>query len=218
MYLPPYHALHGRDAMHDLIDAHPLGAWVCQGFDGLEANHLPWVLDRNRGPHGTLIGHVARGNPVWQQLASGAPSVVMFMGPQAYISPNWYPGKTAHGKVVPTWNYLAVHAHGTARAVEDRDWMLDMLRRLTHANEAAQPQPWRVEDAPADFIDKLLGAIVGIEILIDRLEGRNKASQDEDLQDRHGTVQGLRASGGEQAAAVAAGVDAAIRAQDVEQN
>jgi transcriptional regulator len=146
-------------------------------------------------------------------LASGAPSVVMFMGPHAYISPNWYPGKAAHGKVVPTWNYVAVHAHGTARAVDDRDWLRDMLRRLTAANESVQPTPWRVEDAPADFIDKLMRAIVGIEIPIERLEGRNKASQDEDLQDRVGTVQGLRDSGSEQATAVAARVEYAIRAQ-----
>lgn len=123
----------------------------------------------------------------------------MFQGPQAYITPGWYPGKVAHGKVVPTWNYVVAHAHGVARAVEDRDWMLDMLNRLTSVHEVGQPVPWRVGDAPTDYIDRLLRTIVGIEISIDRLEGKLKASQDEDLQDRVGTVSGLQQAPGDEA-------------------
>jgi transcriptional regulator len=210
MYLPHYHALTERDALFALMEAHPLAAWVSQCADGLVANHIPWVLDRSRGAHGTLVGHVARGNTVWRQLAQGAPSVVMFTAAQSYISPGWYPGKSAHGKVVPTWNYAVVHAHGSARAVHDRAWLLDMLQRLTQAQEAQRATPWQVRDAPVDYIDRLLGAIVGIEIPIDRLEGRNKASQDEDLADRQGTVRGLRTDGGEQQVAVAQRVAQAL--------
>ncbi|MEY4749055.1 MAG: hypothetical protein RIQ60_1269 [Pseudomonadota bacterium] len=192
MYLPAYHRLDDPAALHALIDAHALGAWVCTGTDGLVANHVPWLLDRSRGPLGTLIGHVARGNRVWRELGPATPSVVMFSGPQAYITPGWYPGKAEHGRVVPTWNYVVAHAHGVARVVEDRAWLLDMLARLSHAHEADRPTPWRLDEAPADYIEPLLRAIVGIEIPIERLEGRLKASQDEALADRIGSVAGLR--------------------------
>lgn len=199
MYIPPLHQLDDRDALFSLMASRPLGAWVCLGPTGLVANHLPFVLDRHRGPNGTLIGHVARANTVWRALGPAAPSVVTFQGPQAYITPGWYPGKAAHGRVVPTWNYVVAHAHGVARAVEDRDWLLDMLNRLTDAHEAGRPAPWQLADAPAPFIDQLLRAIVGIEIPIDRLEGKLKASQDEALADRVGTVQGLREQAGDEA-------------------
>ncbi|MBD8528449.1 MULTISPECIES: FMN-binding negative transcriptional regulator [unclassified Massilia] len=192
MYIRPDHRFDDPNALFALIEEHALGAWVLGGADGLLANHIPFLLDRERGPHGTLVGHVARANPVWRALAAGSPSLVMFQGPQAYITPNWYPGKAEHGKVVPTWDYAVVHAHGVARAVEDPAWLMDMLDRLTNAQEAAQPAPWKVSDAPRGYIDKLLRAIVGIEIPIDRLEGKLKASQDEAVRDRLGTVEGLR--------------------------
>lgn len=192
MYIRPDHRFDDRDAQFALIEEHALGAWVLAGADGLVANHIPFLLDRHRGPHGTLVGHVARANPIWRALAAGTPSLVMFQGPQSYITPNWYPGKAEHGKVVPTWDYAVVHAHGVARAVEDRAWLMDMLDRLTNAQEAAQPAPWKASDAPSDYIEKLLRAIVGIEIPIDRLEGKLKASQDEAVRDRLGTVEGLR--------------------------
>ena len=192
MYIRQDHRLEDLDAKFSLIEEHALGAWVVQGEDGLVANHIPFLLDRTRGPHGTLVGHVARANPVWKSLAAATPSLVIFQGPQSYITPNWYPGKAEHGKVVPTWDYAVVHAHGVARAIEDRDWLMDMLDRLTNAQEASQPAPWRVADAPADYIDKLLRAIVGIEMPIARLEGKLKASQDEAVRDRLGTVEGLR--------------------------
>lgn len=192
MLVNPRHRLTDRDAIHSLVASHPLGAWVCQGHEGLIANHVPFLLDRSRGPCGTLIGHIARANTVWRELAPATPSVVMFQGPQAYITPGWYPGKALHGRVVPTWNYVVAHAHGVARAIEDRDWLLDMLNQLTDVHEARRAEPWRVGDAPASFIDKLMRAIVGIEIPINRLEGKLKASQDEALQDRVGTVRGLQ--------------------------
>jgi len=211
MYLPPCQRLSDHGALLSHIEAHPLGAWVVGGGGGLVANHLPFVLDRDRGPHGTLMGHVARANGVWRQLGADTPSVVLFQGPQAYITPGWYPGKAAHGQVVPTWNYVAVHVHGRARVVEDRTWTLDMLNRLTDAQEAGRATPWRVGDAPAAYIDQMLRAIVGIEIPIDRLEGRLKASQDEAMPDRLGTVAGLQAEPGDEARAMAALVMDALR-------
>lgn len=197
MYLPPYHRFDDRDALFSVIEAHPLGTWVCQGAGGLTVNHIPFLLDRSQGPHGTLLGHVARANAVWRDLHTATPSVVAFMGPQGYITPGWYPGKAEHGRVVPTWNYAAVHAHGVARVVDDRDRLLNLLTRLTDAHETDRTAPWQVADAPADFIESLMRAIVCIEIPIDRLEGRLKASQDEARADRVGTVAGLRARGRE---------------------
>lgn len=199
MYVSKYHQWNDQAAIFSLMDAHPLGAWVCAGQEGLVANHVPFFLDRTRGPLGTLIGHVSRANPVWRQQQGDSASVVMFQGPQAYITPGWYPGKAEHGKVVPTWNYAAAHAHGVVRVRDDRDWLLDMLNRLVSVHESSQPMPWQVSDAPVDYLDKLLAAIVGIEIPIDRLEGKLKASQDEDWQDRLGTVNGLQQMPGEQA-------------------
>jgi transcriptional regulator len=213
MYIHPRHSLTDRDTLFALMAAHPLGAWVCHGRDGLVANHVPFLLDRERGPFGTLIGHVSRANAVWRTLDTDCPSVVMFQGPQVYITPGWYPGTAAHGEVVPTWNYVVAHAHGVARAVEDRTWLHDMLRRLTEAHEAPRAAPWSVADAPAPFRDTMMRAIVGIEIPIDRLEGKLKASQDENLPDRLGTVQGLRGQACDMARAMAALVENAIDAE-----
>jgi transcriptional regulator len=213
MYVPPRHRVNDRETLFALIASHPLGAWVCQGCAGLVANHVPFLLDRRRGPHGTLIGHVSRANTVWRELDATGPSVVMFQGPQAYITPGWYPGKGVHGEVVPTWNYVVAHAHGVARVVEDRDWVFDLLRRLTEAHEAARPSPWSVADAPAAFMDRMMRAVVGIEIPIDRLEGKLKASQDEAMPDRLGTVRGLREQACDTARAMAALVQDAIDAE-----
>lgn len=207
MYLPLPHRLDDADAAHRLIGEHPLGVWVCTCQGELIANHLPFHLDRERG---ALVGHVSRANEVWRRLGAGAASVVTFQGPQAYITPGWYPGKQAHGKVVPTWNYLVAHVHGVARAIEDRDWLLEMLDRLTDQCETGRPAPWRVADAPADYRDTLLRGIVGLEIPIERLEAKLKASQDEDLQDRLGTVAGLRQLPGDEAQAMATLVQQAL--------
>jgi transcriptional regulator len=217
MYVHPLHRPADCEALFSLMASRPLGAWVCQGRAGLVANHVPFLLDRSRGPLGTLIGHVSRANPVWRELGAATASVVMFQGPQAYITPGWYPGKAEHGRVVPTWDYGVAHAHGVARAIDDRDWMLDMLNGLTDVHEARQPMPWSVGDAPSSFIDTLMRAIVGIEMPIDRLEGKLKASQDESLPDRLGTVRGLRQQGGDEARAMADGVMQAIEADAARQ-
>ena len=211
MYVPLDHAFTDLDAMHALMDAHPLGAWVLHGDTGLVTNHIPFLLDRSQGPHGTLIGHVARANPAWRALAAQAPSLVIFQGADSYITPNWYPGKADHGKVVPTWDYAVVHAHGVARAVEDPAWLLYMLERLTNRHEVSQATPWKVKEAPRAYIDKLLRAIVGIEIRIERLEGKLKASQDEAREDRLGTVAGLRGLGDPNADAMANLVEGTLK-------
>lgn len=213
MYIRKHHQLTDREAIFSLIDRHALGAWVCTLEGALVANHIPFVLDCSQGASGTLIGHVSRANPVWRALQAPTPSVVLFQGPQHYITPGWYPGKAEHGKVVPTWNYVVAHAHGLARARHEPDWLRAMLQRLTSVHEAAQPAPWGLGDAPADYIDKMLTAIVGIEIPIDRLEGKCKASQDEDWPDRVGTVAGLAQCPGDDAQAMGRWVQGALDAE-----
>jgi transcriptional regulator len=201
MYMPAHFEETRPEVLHALLRAHPLATWVVQGGDGLLVNHIPFLLDADRGPHGTLVGHVARANPVWRSLA---PSVAVFQGAQAYISPSWYPTKRAHGKVVPTWNYAVVHVHGMPRAIESRDEVLAIVTRLTQTHEAASAVPWSVSDAPSDYIDQMLKAIVGIEIPIERWVGKWKASQNRSAPDRLGTVAGLRQRGDEQSLAMAA--------------
>lgn len=206
MYIRAQHRFHDPDDLLGLIEGHALGTWVQPATEGLQINYVPFVLGRTLGPQGTLLGHVARANLA---LDAGNPSVVVFHGPQAYITPSWYPGKAVHGKVVPTWNYAVVRAHAVARAVHEADWERTMLDRLSQAHEAAQPQPWQVSEAPADDIDRMLCAVVGIELSIDRLEGKVKASQDEDLPDRWGSAAGLQASASDAARAMGARVAAA---------
>ena len=200
MYLPAHFEESRTPVMHQLMRAHPLATWVVQGADGLVVNHIPFLVDPDRGSHGTLVGHVARANPVWQRLAT---SVAVFQGPQAYVSPNWYPSKHAHGKAVPTWNYAVVHAHGTPHAIESRDALLDIVTRLTRAHEAGQAAPWQVSDAPPEFIEQMLKAIVGIEMPIERLVGKWKVTQNRPIADRLGTVAGLHQQGDAQSLAMA---------------
>ncbi|HUG23555.1 FMN-binding negative transcriptional regulator [Piscinibacter sp.] len=195
MYVPKHFEETDAAVLHRLIESQPLGAWVTTGADGLEANHLPFMLDPQRGPHGTLVGHVARANPAWRSFTAGAECVVIFQGPQAYVSPSWYPSKDAHGKVVPTWNYAVVHAHGVPRAIEDPAWLLALVDRLSRRHEAAQRVPWKVTDAPPGYIEGMLAAIVGIEIPISRIAGKWKVSQNRPEADRLGVVAGLRSKG-----------------------
>jgi len=206
MYVPSHFAETDPSVLHALIRAQPLGAWVLPHPDELIVNHIPFYLDPTRGQHGTLVGHVARANPVWQSLSQATPSVVIFQGPQAYISPSWYPSKQAGGKVVPTWNYAVVHAHGTPQIVDDPVRLLEIVTLLTDTHEGGHAAPWQVTDAPADFIDKLLGAIVGIEIPIARLSGKWKVSQNRPQADKLGTAAGLEASGEGEAARMAQAV------------
>ena len=189
--------------MYALIAVHPLGTWVTQGEGGLIADHVPFLLDRDAGEHGTLVGHVARANPVWRTLGQGMESLVIFQGVQSYITPSWYAAKQEHGKVVPTWNYAVVHAHGTPRATQDRDWLRRLVGRLTDTHEASRAPPWAVTDAPADYIETMLAGIVGIEIPIARIVGKWKVSRNRPAADRQGVVDGLLAKGDEASVAMA---------------
>ncbi|MBS1217086.1 MAG: FMN-binding negative transcriptional regulator [Proteobacteria bacterium] len=173
----------------------------------LAANHLPLLIDPEPAPHGTLRGHVARGNPLWRQMHEGGEVLAIFQGPQRYVTPSWYPSKRATGKVVPTWNYAVVHARGPLLVREDRVWLRDLVSRLTRQQEAGLPQPWGIADAPADYIEQMLGAIVGIEIPVARLQGKWKVSQNRVATDRIGVIDGLVACGDAQALAMADLVD-----------
>ena len=190
MYRPAHFVEDRIEVLHALMAAHRLAAVVRDGPGGLEADHLPLLLDVARGPQGTLMGHVARGNPLWQ-VAHERSVLVLFQGPHAYLSPSWYPGKALHGRVVPTWNYAVVHVRGRLRAIENRAWLAAHLERMTDENENGFAAPWKVGDAPADFIDTLLGAIVGIEIDIASITGKWKVSQNRSEADRLGAAAGL---------------------------
>jgi transcriptional regulator len=201
VYIPDHFAQPRLEVVHELIRQHPLAALVVAVDGELHVAHLPMVFQQ-RGEHGTLLGHVARANPIWQQLGE-LNAVAIFNGPQAYISPNWYASKHAHGKVVPTWNYAVVHAHGRPRAVQDRDWLLAQVSQMTAQQEAGQPAPWQVSDAPAEFTERLLANIVGIELPIEILRGSWKLSQNRSMADQLGVVAGLRSGEDAQAGAVA---------------
>jgi transcriptional regulator len=204
MYLPKTHEETRLDVLHALITAHPLGTWVEAGEDDLVVNHIPFVLDPSRGQRGTLIGHVARANPVWKGPSGRVPGVVTFRGPQSYITPSWYPSKHEHGKAVPTWNYAVVTAHGRPEFTEDRRWLYEHLRQLTAAHEERQALPWKIDDAPADFTEKMVAAIVGVEIPIDRIEGKWKTNQNRPEPDKLGVVAGLLGKGDDESVAMAA--------------
>ncbi|HYD81706.1 MAG TPA: FMN-binding negative transcriptional regulator [Paucimonas sp.] len=206
MYIPSHFEERRAEVLHRLVAEHSFGTLVTLGSGGLGANHLPFELDPGAGPLGTLRAHVARANPVWRDCAGEVEALAIFQGPGAYVSPSWYPAKQEHGKVVPTYNYIVVHAHGPIRVIDDPVWLKALIERLTDTHEAGRPVPWKVADAPADYIEKMLGAIVGIEIPISRLQGKWKASQNRGAADRRGVAQGLLAAGGEQAAAMAAAV------------
>lgn len=191
MYVPKYHEETDLAVLHGLVKAHPFGAWVTLGDGELIANHIPFLLDPDRGAYGTLIGHVAKANRVWKSLSTSINSIVVFQGAETYISPSWYPSKHTHGKAVPTWNYAVVHAHGLPRVIEDPKWLLAHVGQLTDLHEAGHSLPWKVSDAPQDFTEQLLRAIVGIEIPIERLVGKWKVSQNRPEADKLGVVAGL---------------------------
>ncbi len=191
MYLPSHFHETRLEVLHGLMRAHPLATLVTQGANGLVANHFPLEIDADASPHGTLRGHMARANPAWREHPTGTEVLVIFQGPHAYVSPSWYPSKQRDGRVVPTWNYAVVHAYGALRTIEDATWLRGLVGRLTATYEAAQRAPWKVEDAPVDFIDRMLTAIVGFEIPITRVEGKWKMSQNRPAEDRAGVAAGL---------------------------
>lgn len=197
MYLPAHFAEERPQALHDLIATHPLGALVTQGPSGLDANHLPFELDPAAGSHGLLRAHVARNNPLWQELQDGAEVLVVFQAEQGYISPNWYPSKHETHKQVPTWNYRVVHVHGRLCIHDDERYVRGLVARLTRAHEARaqEPRPWKMTDSDSGYIDGMLKSIVGIEVEISRMVGKFKLSQNKEMRDRQGMVEQLQARG-----------------------
>ena len=193
MYLPPQFTEERVPVLHDLIRQHGLAVLVTMGPDGLTADHIPMELDPEPPPLGTLRGHVARANPVWRTAARDVEALAIFQGPDHYVSPAWYPTKRETGKVVPTWNYAVVHAHGPLRIVEEAAWLRRLVEQLTNRFEAGRSHPWQVTDAPEDFIETQLKAIVGLELRLTRLRGKWKVSQNRIASDRAGVVEGLRA-------------------------
>ncbi|WP_249678877.1 FMN-binding negative transcriptional regulator [Pseudomonas abieticivorans] len=194
MYIPSAFKDQDLARLHQQIEQTRLAILVTQGANGLLANHIPLLLHADEGPHGTLHGHLARANPQWQDLADGAQALVIFSGADAYVSPGFYPSKAEHGKAVPTWNFLAVHAYGQAEVFSEPARLKALVSELTDRHEAGQAKPWAVSDAPADYIDGMLKAIVGFALPISRLEGKRKLSQNRSQADVQGVAQGLAAS------------------------
>jgi transcriptional regulator len=203
MYQPPHHREDRLDVQHALIHAHPFGTLVTLCGGSIVANSIPFVLDAV-GEFGRLRGHVARANTQWRDSDPDVQALVIFQGVERYITPSWYATKRESGKVVPTWNYVTVHAWGRMRAIEDRGWLGDQIAALTRQSEAGREEPWAVSDAPAPYIESQLKGIVGIEIPISRIEGKWKVNQNRPEADRAGVVEGLLAEGDEQMAALVA--------------
>ena len=196
MYLPAHFEETRPEVLHAALRAHPLGLLITQGGDGeLAANPIPFILDAEADGACVLRGHVARANPLWREARGDVNSLIVFQGPQAYVSPGWYASKAEHGKVVPTWNYVMVQARGPLRVRDDAAWLHAFVTRLTDRHEAPRATPWAVSDAPADYIATMLRAIVGIEIPVAALTGKWKVSQNRSAADREGVARGLVEAG-----------------------
>ncbi len=202
MYQPPHFREDRVEVKHALIRAHPLGLLISAGPDGILANPVPFLIDPLPAPFGTLRAHLARANPQWRAL-DGADVLVVFQGVDTYVTPSWYQTKADTGKVVPTWNYAIVQARGRAVVKDDRGWLAQQAGTLTDSQEQARPAPWKMEDAPPDFIDAQMKGIVGIEITVMQLDGKWKVSQNRTEPDRAGVVGGILAEAGDEAAAQA---------------
>ncbi|MBX9795217.1 MAG: FMN-binding negative transcriptional regulator [Burkholderiaceae bacterium] len=184
MYVPPHFALTQPEKLHRIMQAHPLGVLVTSGLSGLDADHIPFEFNMATGPLGTLSAHVARANPLWQRCATGTEVMVIFRGAEAYVSPSWYPSKHEAHRQVPTWNYEVVHAHGRITVHDDDRFARRIVARLTRHHEAAESKPWKMGDSTPQFIEEMLGKIVGIEIEITLLTGKSKLSQNKEPRDR----------------------------------
>lgn len=196
MYMPPAFREDRPEVLRDLIRTHPLATLVTAGTGGLIANLVPFILvTTSRGD--VLRAHMARANEQLASLREGGEALVIFQGPEAYVTPSWYPTKKEHGKVVPTWNYAVVQVWGTPRVIDDPEWLLDQIMQLTESQESGRPDPWAVTDAPDAYIAAQLRAIAGLEIPVSRIEGKWKASQNQPEANRQGVVQGLRESAAE---------------------
>jgi transcriptional regulator len=195
VYVPAHFSEDRTDVLHQLIREAGLATLVSMTADGMIASHAPLMLDADPAPYGTLIGHLAKANPHARLADPGVPALVIFHGPDGYITPSYYAAKQAHGKVVPTWNYTAIHAYGTLEMFDDPDRLLEVVTRLTTRHETPRTDPWHVADAPADFIQGMVRGIIGISLRITRLEGKVKMSQNRPAADHAGVIEGLRRDG-----------------------
>ncbi len=193
MYVPAHFNEPSLEMLHARIAQHPFGTLITHGKSGLDANHLPFELEAEGGGLGVLRAHVARANPVWQDIADGDEVLVVFQAGDAYISPSWYPSKHESHKQVPTWNYIVVHAYGRVTVRDDERYVRGVVGRLTRTHEASQPQPWKMADAPKDYLDAMLKSIVGLQIDITRLTGKNKLSQNKETRDIRSAAEALNA-------------------------
>lgn len=209
MYNPKHFQESRPEVLGEFMRAHPFATLVSLGGEGLIGTHLPMLWDPEPGPHGVLTGHIARPNPHGKAPRADVESLAIFHGAQAYVSPNWYPTKREHGKVVPTWNYVAVHAYGTLRIIDDAEWLRRLVTRLTDLHEGFSAVPWKVTDAPDAFIDQMLKGIVGVELALTRVEGKWKLSQNRPEPDQAGTIAGLDARGDANSRAVSDAMRAA---------
>ena len=192
MYLPAHFAEPRVEELHRIVRTYPLGMLVTHSVKGIDADHLPFEFDADRGAHGTLVAHVARANPLWSEIGDGAEVMVVFRGAEGYVSPSWYPSKHENHRSVPTWNYEVVHAHGRLRIVDEEKFLRGVVGRLTRHHESTEPRPWKMGDAPRDYMETMMKAIVGIEVELNRLEGKRKLSQNRDERDAQGVVSALR--------------------------
>lgn len=205
MYVPGHFEEAREEELLGLIAAYPLGALVFDGPHGLDASHLPFLFD-DAGGERKLLAHVARANPLWEEVAEGAEALVIFRADDAYISPNWYPSKHEFHRQVPTWNYRVVHVHGRIHVRDDERFVRGVVARLTrrHEREAESPKPWKMSDSPREFTDQLIANVVGIEIEVERMVGKSKLSQNKEERDRLGAADALDQRG-------EAGISAAMR-------
>ncbi|WP_395447222.1 FMN-binding negative transcriptional regulator [Aminobacter sp. UC22_36] len=195
MYQPPLFRETRPEVLHALIRNHPLGLLICNGSAGPVANPLPFLLDADVGPNGRLRAHLARANPQWRLLADtpDMPVLVVFQGADSYITPSWYETKRETGKVVPTWNYATVQVRGTARVIDDKDWLAGQIAELTKTHEADRAEPWQVTDAPDAYIAAQIKGVIGLEIDITGIDGKWKVSQNRPVGDRIGVAEGIEA-------------------------
>jgi transcriptional regulator len=203
MYIPKHYEETRLPVLHQLMRDYPLATLITHGPDGVNVNHIPIYLDSTQGEFGTLRAHVARANPIWQEAQADGAVVVVFHGPNTYVSPQWNPAKKLHGKAVPTWNYAVVHCHGRLRVVDDAAFVRANVDELSARHEAALPPPWTLDDAPADYAEKMLAAIVGLECVIERIVGKWKVSQNHPSATQQATVDGMLAHQGRGADAMA---------------
>ncbi|HEY3729833.1 MAG TPA: FMN-binding negative transcriptional regulator [Steroidobacteraceae bacterium] len=195
MYIPTHFRETRPDVLHGFVTRFPLATLITVSPDGISANHVPMLWIAAVDGLGRLHGHVARANSLWREAAADSDVLAVFTGPQHYVSPSWYPSKREHGKVVPTWNYSSVQIRGRIRFIHDEGWLRTMVASLTERHEQQREQPWRIEDAPAGYLDDMLRAIVGLEITVSAVEGKFKGSQNRDAADRIGVANALRAEG-----------------------